>query len=654
MLRKCLAIGVGTVRKVAGADDGSVFPFLDGAVVAAKTIGQWAVNSGMAAADVAVLTDDRGGTVVEADLGAALDRLVPDDGTRVDHLILFFAGHGLTGDNDDITYWLLSDSLQQGYKIFVEELRRRLYTYNIGYLTIFSDACRAIADKADIRSLEPHSGANKRHGAVDPVPSIARFNACQDATSAFMIGEPGAAAPGKCLFSGVLAEALWGRVEDAFAQDRIDSSSLGRGLRTAVRARAKAYGLSLVPGGNPFFDEVVYYDRASPPLPPDPDLAPWPPPGAGAIFAGPGNETLAPGPTGFELAESDDESADSTKHGSAGDGAEPPWIGPLGVDLGAADFASPPPDIEADGAGWPVAADVLLADPTPSPTEARTARRRRRAAKVRSELRAAPPAADRIAIGGKVAAIWSAKPISWNAAGRERAVLEPCGNNLVMIEFADGLFAPVACYQDLGCRVVRDAAGVIAISFISPSADPHGGGAQIVRKALAQLQTRTLAAADADALAIKLRDGKHSNPVLGAIAAYCYDLTGDMDSIRRMAGFYRQHGQPVPYDIALLGMLDSAGGMAQVPAVARDLRRDPAQVPPWVVQAVEAGPVPVAGRCPWLRQGWDYVVSSEPEEQWLTAGLAGFAPHLQQSAFTTFDEAGGTGLAGIWGLTRYG
>lgn len=288
MLSKCLAIGVGTVRKVAAAgDNGSVFPFLDGAIVAAKTIGQWARNSGMAEADVVVLTDERGGAVIEADLARELDKLVPNDGTKVDHLILFFAGHGLTGDSDDITYWLLSNSLEQGYNIFVEGLRQRLYKYNIGHLTIFSDACRAIADKVDTSRLESHAGASKRHGAVDPVPKLARFNACQDAASAFMVRQPGAAAPGKCLFSGVLAEALWGRHEEMFDNDVIDNMSLAAGLETAVAARAKIYNLSLVPSGGGSFAKVVYFDRAHPPSPPIPDLDDWPPPGAPAIFAGP-------------------------------------------------------------------------------------------------------------------------------------------------------------------------------------------------------------------------------------------------------------------------------------------------------------------------------------------------------------------------------
>jgi hypothetical protein len=56
-------------------------------------------------------------------------------------------------------------------------------------------------------------------------------------------------------------------------------------------------------------------------------------------------------------------------------------------------------------------------------------------------------------------------------------------------------------------------------------------------------------------LAVELRHGKHADPMRGALSAYLYDSIGDIDSIRRMAVFYIQHGQPIPYDIAMLGQL---------------------------------------------------------------------------------------------------
>ena len=152
MSKKCLAIGVSSVAPVDsvapvnGAAD-SEFPYLDGAIVAAETIGQWALHSGFAAADVKVLTDKGKDRVTDVSLQDAFDKLLPPN-TITEHLVLSFTGHGLTGINDDTTYWLLSDSLDQGYQIFVEELRRQLYSYRVQHLTIFSDACRAIAKVA--------------------------------------------------------------------------------------------------------------------------------------------------------------------------------------------------------------------------------------------------------------------------------------------------------------------------------------------------------------------------------------------------------------------------------------------------------------------------------------------------------------------------
>jgi hypothetical protein len=227
MSRKCLAIGVSSVEPVDDATE--EFPYLDGAVVAAETIGQWALHSGFAKSDVLVLTDKGSNRVTDRSLQDAFDKLLPV-GSAVDHFVLAFTGHGLTGINDDTTYWLLSDSLDQGYKIFVEDMRRQLYAYGIQHLTIFSDACRAIANSRDLRDLLPRPGVRKRHQPPVPDIEVARFNACQDTTSAFMVRVPGAAAPGKCIFSGVLAEALWGLVPSAFDGSTIDSSSLGRGV----------------------------------------------------------------------------------------------------------------------------------------------------------------------------------------------------------------------------------------------------------------------------------------------------------------------------------------------------------------------------------------------------------------------------------------
>lgn len=662
MAKKLLAIGVSSVEPVDGeAED---FPYLDGAIVAAETLGQWAIKSGFAANDVKVLTDKGADRVTDQAISEALDELLPP-GTVTEHLILTFAGHGLTGLNDDITYWLMSDSLQEGYQIFVEDLKRLLYFYGIERLTIFSDACRAIANTRNLQTLISRPGARRRHGARTDL-ELARYNACQDATSAFMVREIGAAAPGKCIFSGVLAEALWGRVPEAFDGDVIDSASLGRGLKKAVKVRAAHYNQTLAPSGNPFFDRVIYYDRNTPPHPPEPDLPPWPPAGAAQpIHAGPG---AGPG-----LVTSSAEAVFAEVLGNADIRNEI---------LGQA-FGEAHPDIDTAKAfpGLPrtaksIVADVAVlrqvAESTMLPRKqaesvtqaierkvaaleglaASRARQRKassRSAAIRRIDRADDARHAHLASNAPIKAIWSEGDGSFSSRGLKRFTLAgPRAPRLLMLEFADGLFAPIFDYPNLLCRVVRDNDGVAVISY-RPTDGPEPGSDEVASVA-ARLVTGKLSAAELDRLATELRHAKHANPMFGAIAAYCYDLTGDLDSIARMAFYYARRNQPVPYDIAFMGMLENDGQIARVPAVGHDRRRREPDLPRWLVAETEATTVPIAGRCPWLRQGWDFVAAPEDRERPLVRWLEDVRRELQPAIFTTLSADGGRFLANRWGM----
>lgn len=695
MTRKLLAIGVGTVEPVDGEEED--FPYLDGAVVAAETIGDWAIKSGFAPDDVIVLTDKGADKVTSASLEQSFTRLLPA-GTVTEHFILAFAGHGMTGLNDDITYWLMSDSLQQGYQIFVEDLKRELYFYGIEHLTIFSDACRAIANTRNLQRLTPRPGVTRRHGPRTEV-DLARYNACQDATSSFMVRETGAAAPGKCIFSGVLAEALWGRVPAAFDGKVIDSSSLGRGLKNAVRARAAQYNETLVPSGNPFFDKVIFYDKDLPPLPPDPDFPPWPPAGiAQSIGVGPppipvivqdhGVDTAAQQaavkpinlPRGGEMLETAGEPdfADTVFTNVLGNAKIRTDI--LGVGFGESHL-----DIDTHRsfpglprAAKPIVADVAILrhavdnyglsniqmrgaiseiDQRIESLEGLAARRARmrkaknRTAAVRRVSRAPDTQGANLAVNAPVAAIWSdgvAVRSHHSRGGFQLA--EPHAPSLLMIEFVDGLFAPVCHYPGLFCSVVRDHEGVAVISY-RPESGPDEG-AEAVEAAAARLVTGKLTRDELDQLATRLRHAKHANPIFGAIAAYCYDLTGDLDSITRMAFYYAGRGQPVPYDIAFMGMLESNGQIVDIPPVRRDRRRTGRGLPEWLTAETPSAHAPIAGRCPWLRQGWDFVSTPEDEERPLVTGLEEVRRDLQPSIFTTLNAKGGNRLIDRWSLSK--
>jgi hypothetical protein len=662
MSKKCLAIGVSSVAPVDGAAE--EFPYLDGAIVAAETIGQWALHSGFAAADVVVLTD-KGSPVTDVSLQDAFDRLLPAN-TITEHLVLSFTGHGLTGINDDTTYWLLNDSLDQGYQIFVEELRRQLYSYRVQHLTIFSDACRAIANTRDLRGLLPRPGVRKRHLAPEVV-QLARFNACQDATSAFMVRVPGAAAPGKCIFSGVLAEALWGRVPAAFDGSVVDSSSLGRGLIAAAKERATQYNLTLVPGGGAFFDKVIYFDKNAPPQPPDPDLAPWPP------------ATVAQAATaGARAAE--------VEEGVFPNVFESVLVNKvIRTDILGSKFGADHPDIDTRLAfpGLPRAARPLvesvahtrrrLASPQLPKLQKKALSiemtghlkalealaagkaRKKKAGQLRASLQRTatrlPDVNARLVVNGNVSRIWSRIPIHplhRDSRQSQFALSELSEERLLMVEFVDGLFAPISSYRDLVCMVLRDANGVAAVGYRTPRGDDAGAG--VAADAVSRLVTGNLSSEEVDKLATRLKSEKRVNPVFGAIAAYCYDVTGDQNSIRRMAASYALNAQEAPYDIVLMGMIENDGKEGRVPAVPKDDRRSRTDLPDWLTVATSAQSVRIAGRCPWLRQGWDFLSAPEATELPLVDGLAQFRTHLTPSVFTTLNAQGGRMLAEKWEL----
>src|ERR1700730_17338308 len=96
------------------------------------------------------------------------------------------------------------------------------------------------------------------------------------------------------------------------------------------------------------------------------------------------------------------------------------------------------------------------------------------------------------------------------------------------------------------------------------------------------------------------------------ISAYLYDASGDSDSIRRMASFYAEYNQAIPYDIALLGGLHGnrteRGFVVEVPEVKeRRPRTDAEEQRYWTHCRMEARSGLVGGLWPWMRQGWTFL-----------------------------------------------
>ncbi|MBR0850725.1 hypothetical protein JQ543_23490 [Bradyrhizobium diazoefficiens] len=145
--------------------------------------------------------------------------------------------------------------------------------------------------------------------------------------------------------------------------------------------------------------------------------------------------------------------------------------------------------------------------------------------------------------------------------------------------------------------------------------------------------------ADPFDLAARLRDQKHTNPVLGALAAYAYSRAGAIDDIRRLVYFYAKHQQPAPFDAVLLARAPIVAGehgfVCEVPAVeARDPLNDAERARAWTHQATPSAVISVGGSFPWLRQGWSLLEDDfRPEFR----SLARLARGLLPSLFTAFD-----------------
>lgn len=228
----------------------------------------------------------------------------------------------------------------------------------------------------------------------------------------------------------------------------------------------------------------------------------------------------------------------------------------------------------------------------------------------------------------------------------------------VLIEFEDGMFAATTALPNFIATVLREERGISALIYRPVYDMPQTGETEgLAIAALARMESGALLAKDAKDLAVDLRQMKHVDPVLGVISAYLYDSIGDLDNIRRMACYYLQNGQPIPYDIALLAQLrgERRDGLlwTHVPAVSR---REPGteaeRSHDWTYEATDAASGPVGGLWPWMRQGWTFLDECTDDELSLVyPGLVEVARHLKPGRFATLDAEGGNELARLFNLS---
>ncbi|MFZ3001221.1 MAG: caspase family protein [Undibacterium umbellatum] len=260
-----------------------------------------------------------------------------------------------------------------------------------------------------------------------------------------------------------------------------------------------------------------------------------------------------------------------------------------------------------------------------------------------------PPTCNLVISGAVPKNIWSTSQIkkmaSENDGGAYLVDCTPGGAVQILVEFDDTVFASAVVYKRLTTLISRDKSGDISWTCVSkfPAFEEIWGESF---RAIENLQTGNLSADQVDDIATHIREFKHVNPTLGAIASYLYDYTGDMDSIRRMAFFYCYHGQPMPFDVAFMGLLstkDIGQGriVADVPSVpARPQSPANDKLPEWVTRGTMKSSGEVAGLWPWLRQGWQFMENPEPQEEVAAEELRDVANFLLPSQFSSFKEEG--------------
>ena len=596
--RVSLAIAVGSPEKPLGP--------LAGAYNGARDFSLWAEALGY---ESHLVTDEDKPLTVDVLKTKLQQALAPPD-KPIHRLLLYFAGHGLLREAE-VGLWFLSDWRSGAYCVTAEGLRRRLYYYGIRQVAVFTDACREVAATLELSDLMPHYVLGR--GPKDlSEPSVDKFVAAQDGAKAYIV--PGNTPErDRCIFTGVLLEALWGAKREAFSTvqpNKVTSGSLGEYLKMEVPRIAGLYKYTLKPSVSYSFPESdnVYFG-ADPPLRPPPAFDAWPE----------ARSILRMGPV-------------TALAGEAANAVASLWK-----------------DMFPSG-DWAMR--------VPRAAAKRKKASRRLLIDMQQDRPDELPTGTGFAVdGGTVRTVWAPPRTAVAAATGEAWQVSGYGQNWLsdpaslLVQFDDGASAAIAALPNFIATVLRDARGVSAVVY-RPNSAPSNV-ATSTEKAIAALEAGGLRADDLTNLAVGLRQEKHSDPVLGVVSAYLYDSIGDIDSIRRMAYYYTQHGQPIPYDIAMLAWLrgELRDGVLSVdvpPVLPRAPRTEDERPHAWTYE--ETPPVsrwPVGGLWPWLRQGWSFLESSS---SLVLPGIAELTGHLTSARFTTIDGTGTVRLTALLGL----
>jgi hypothetical protein len=609
------------VAVVIAVSDAKPLKYLGAALNAARDFEAWARAMGY---QTKLVTDEQPNDPVTVDrLASELNALLSaPNSKRIDRFILYFAGHGLIQEAEE-GLWLVSDWHTSARAIAVNLLKRRLFTFDLGQISIFSDACRLLPSNFEAAELtrdgvigygpEPLA-TNRRKPPVDT------FIAAQDYGAAFAVPGP-SPQEDRCIFTGVTLSALWGADPLAFSKAQpnyVVSRSLGAYVEQEVQRVAALYDLQLLPTIVPTFPEGedIYYKAGT--LAP-PNFPEWPP-----------RETI---------------------------------LSPQG-------FAPKPISGARRAREFTVDSNVEIGEPT-----AEGARRERPSARfsVADQLQKLRYRAGQLGelgsglamAGDRVERLWIPPTIIAECVrgGELCHFSREAGRQLphpvpVLVELKRGEFAALNVLPDFLSAIVCDARGVSGLVYYPRDAALDSG----IRTELVieELEKGALRFSDAANFPMVHRNLKGIDPILGVISAYLYDSIGDVESIRALAYFYSYYSQSIPYDVALLAQLHGSWDQfilrVDIPEVSeREARTEAERKQPWThggTPAVQG--VTVAGAWPWMRQGWPYLDDpSDIDSSLVLSQIRNLRRHLLPSRFATVDTAGGHALVELLGLVSY-
>jgi hypothetical protein len=605
---RCLAIGI---------SDAPPLDFLQGAVNGAKAFGDWATKLGIPSK---VLVDDVD-PVGLADVRAALDQLLlgPE---KISRLLIYFAGHGLARDAAE-DLWLLSQWFEVQRAIAVGGLRRRLERFGIDQITMIGDACRSIANNEDTADLyaDPvlDRGPFDRH-----IPRVDLLRASASFSAAYMVmgREP---EDDRCIFSGVLEEALLGAHAAAFEPNRqcITSISLAMFLDDAVKIRAREYGVDLRPDNIPgFYPPDDVYVAAIPATPPA--LRPWPTVGAVNAMGPSAIAGMRGGKRGWSTRDSA-----AAVEGVSGVGAPTFFSGPEQV---AAARASQQREIVDFFNGYQHEGE--------RPTHFETG----------AGFALAGTTVRNAYLGHRANAVNVRDAIWWRIVPDDGPLLTlPLP---LLVELRYGTWAGAAALPNFVATFTVNEGRVVSLIYrgmYSPEVDRG------TENAVAHLRAGALATDAAYDFAANLRDAKEQDPVQGVLAAYIYDAQGDVESVRRTAFYLWCAGIPIPFDIAMLARLRPTwmvpGVMVvDIPATEqRQPRSEKERTRSWTFEATSrVERAVVAGIFPWLRQGWALLEGGDDPWSVILPQLSEIQKELLPTPFTTLTPHGGEFLREIF------